>query len=61
MHVPITTDGTIDPTQRSLSEYGFGLSNGADNIHVICDLGGDPCQSPSTFRYVEAEWLGLWP
>ena len=61
MHVPIATDGTIDATQRSLSEYGFGLSDGVDNIHVICDLGGDPSQPPSTFRYVEAEWLGPRP
>ena len=42
--------------QRPLRDYGFGRGAGSDHLHVTLELGGDPRQPPTPFRYDEEEW-----
>ena len=43
--------------ERPLRDYGFGRGAGSDHIHVVLELGCDPLQRPTHFRYDATEWM----
>ena len=42
---------------RPLREYGFGRGAGSDQIYAVLEMGRDPLQAPTPFRYDADEWM----